>query len=98
MKAIEEWRAKTPNYCKTCGIEISSKATNCVSCSQKLRQVVGRPTREELKLLIREVPFTHIAEIYYVSDNAIRKWCDKYKLPRTKKEINSYSNKEWEDI
>ena len=27
---------------------------------------------------------------------AVRKWCDKYNLPRTKKEINTYSDKEWD--
>lgn len=26
----------------------------------------------------------------------IAKWCDKYNLPRTKKEINTYSDKEWD--
>jgi hypothetical protein len=36
--------------------------------------------------------------MYGVSDNAIRKWCVSEKLPKTKKEIKAYSDKEWEKI
>jgi hypothetical protein len=36
--------------------------------------------------------------MYEVSDNAIRKWCDKEQLPRTKKDIQKYTDKEWEEI
>ena len=45
--------------------------------------------------MIRTLPFTQIGTKYGVTDNAIRKWCDKYELPRTKKEIVSYSDEEW---
>jgi len=55
-------------------------------------------SREELKFLIRSKPFTYIGKMYNVSDNSIRKWCKTYELPSTKKEINSYSDKEWENI
>ena len=55
-------------------------------------------TREELKNLIRTTSFIQIGKQFKVSDNAIRKWCLKFNLPKTKKEINSYSNKEWELI
>ena len=36
--------------------------------------------------------------MYNVSDNAIRKWCKTDNLPSTKKEINFYSNEEWDKI
>ena len=71
------------------------------SHKQKLsinQRMVERPSREELKQLIRTTPFTTIAKQYGVTDNAIRKWCDFENLPRTKKEINSYSDEEWELI
>ena len=55
-------------------------------------------TREQLKKLIREQPFTTIAKSFNVSDNAIRKWCDKFKLPRKKTEIKKYSDQEWKLI
>jgi uncharacterized protein YjcR len=48
--------------------------------------------------MIRVMPFTQIGEQFGVKDNSIRKWCDSMNLPRTKKEINSYSNEEWEKI
>lgn len=56
------------------------------------------PNREELKKLIRSKPFTQIGIQYELTDNSIRKWCDKFNLPRTKKEINSYSDEEWDLI
>lgn len=51
--------------------------------------------REILKELIRTLPFVQIGKKYKVSDNAIRKWCVKMNLPKTKSEINSYSDEEW---
>ena len=55
-------------------------------------------TREELKQKIRQFSFSEIGRNCNVSDNAVRKWCDKYGLPRRKKDINSYSNEEWDKI
>ena len=55
-------------------------------------------TREELKKLIRTKSFVEIGKIYQYSDNNIRKWCDKFKLPRKKSEINQYSDEEWDKI
>jgi uncharacterized protein YjcR len=55
-------------------------------------------SREELKKLIRTTPFTKIADIYNVSDNAIRKWCDKYGLPKKVKDIKSCTDEEWQLI
>ena len=53
------------------------------------------PTREQLKSLIRTTSFLEIGKMYGFSDNAVRKWCDKMNLPRTKKEIKAYSDEEW---
>lgn len=55
-------------------------------------------SRKELKELIRNYPFTKIGNNFGVTDNAIRKWCDKYFLPRTKRDIKKYSDEEWELI
>lgn len=85
-------------FCKDCGVQITiySKSGYCNSCAQKHRaKVQNKPSREELKSLIRTLPFLKIATIYNVSDNAIRKWCDKYSLPRNKKDINNYSDAQW---
>ena len=63
-----------------------------------LSRVCERPSREILKQLIRTTPFTHIAQHYGVTDNAIRKWCDAYSLPRKATEIKKFSDEEWEKI
>ena len=88
------------NFCTNCGTPISSLATFCNKCNHLLNQrvVENRPTREELKNMIRNETFVEIGKKYNVSDNAIRKWCDFENLPRTKKDIKSFSDEEWEII
>ena len=96
--ANKNGREGRENYC---GKEISNGAIRCRECQDKSRQIKIEDlpvTREELKNLIRTTPFTQIGIKYYVSDNAIKKWCDKFNLPRRKKDINSYSDEEWEKI
>lgn len=85
-------------YCKDCGKEISRYSIRCVECSNKDRAKGISITRDELKQLIRTTPFTTIGKQYGVSDNAVRKWCDKYNLPRKASEIKGYSDEEWKFV
>ena len=88
-------------YCVDCGKEISKGSTRCSACSCKSRTISLDEmliSREHLKNLIREKSFSELGRLYNVSDNAIRKWCDKYNLPRTKKAIKEYSEEEWSKI
>lgn len=55
-------------------------------------------SRDELKNKIRNNSFLKIGNEYGVSDNAIRKWCDRYNLPRLSRDIKSYSDEEWDQI
>lgn len=93
-------REEKHNYCIDCGIEILMSSTRCPSCSVKFNGLnnrrVDRPNRNKLKSLIRSQSFVQIAKQYGVTDNAIRKWCDEYSLPRTKREIMKISDNEWE--
>jgi group I intron endonuclease len=91
---------KKHHYCCDCGIEISADATRCNACRGKYKaNNYQLPIdRQELKQLIRTTPFTTIGKHYGVSDNAVRRWCDKYGLPRKAGEIKKYSDKEWETI
>lgn len=95
-------RDKKKNYCINCGKEILLSSTRCLDCSSKIKGLkarkVERPSKEQLKDLIRRLPFTQIGKQFNVTDNAIRKWCDEYNLPRVKKEINKYSDEEWQLI
>ena len=77
---------------------ITPSSTYCTKSLGLVNRTVERPTREELKNLIRTVPFITIGKQFGVSDNAIRKWCKIENLPYTKKEIKSYSDKEWDLI
>ena len=88
-------------FCSCCKKPITkySKSGLCNVCAQRNRaKVKNKPTKEELKKLIRVLPFTKIAESYNVSDNAVRKWCDNYNLPRTKKVIDTYTDEQWAKI
>ena len=87
-------------HCQECGCVITkySKSKLCQTCCKKLQRKVERPSREELKELIRNTPFVKIAEQFGVSDKAICKWCIGENLPSKRKEINSYSDEEWENI
>ena len=102
MKLIEDTKQEEKEYkCSKCGVKITrySKSGLCPSCVQLGKRVVeNRPDREELKKLIREMPFTKIAELYGCSDNAVRKWCDKENLPRKKADIEQYTDEQWSKI
>lgn len=98
-------REKQKKYCIDCGKEITSDAIRCKECYHKSTKGIfiipleEMPvSREELKKLIRTLPFTQIGKQFGVSDNAIRKWCDKYNLPRKSTEIKKFSIEEWEKI
>ena len=89
---------KKDNYCPMCGVKILYESKHCDKCNKILHRTIERPSREELKKMIRNESFVQIGKKYNVADNSIRKWCDSYKLPRTKSEIKSYSDEEWNKI
>lgn len=67
-------------------------------CSSKSQRVSERPSREDLKNLIRNESFLSIGKKFNVTDNTIRKWCKSMNLPFRKTEINKYTNEEWDKI
>lgn len=95
---IEKSKTAKINYCIDCGKPIDAKATRCIKCAAKFRQIVERPTRAQLKEDIRNMPMTQVGKKYGVSDNSIRKWCSKMGLPNKVTKIKSYTDKEWENI
>ena len=96
IQLIQKTKEKE-SFCIDCGKPIYPGSTRCVQCNiiDSRSQIISR---EELKKLIRTKPFTQIGKQFNVSDNAIRKWCDSYNLPRKVSDIKSYSDEEWELI
>lgn len=85
-------------YCLECGKLVSYGNSLCPECSAIKRRVVERPSREDLKEMIREKPFTQIGRLFNVSDNAVKKWCLSYNLPHKKTDIKKYTDDEWSKI
>lgn len=86
------------HYCPICGEETDPYSILCQKCYAKKSRKTEWPSKEELKYLIRNKPFVKIAEGFGVSDKAISKWCKYYNLPYRKREINKYTNEEWNNL
>lgn len=84
-----------PNRCLNCGKIITKSSLHCQECYAKTQRRTERPEREELKQLIRFNSFEALGKQFGVNGNAIRKWCDRYNLPRKKCDIKRYSDEEW---
>ena len=99
QKIIDEINAPGVEYvCVDCHKKVSGNYQRCRFCSAKHNQKVERPTREQLKELIRYHSFISIGDKYGVSDKAIIKWCIAENLPSRKKDIKQYSTEEWNEI
>ncbi len=89
-------------YCVDCGCPVSHNALRCVDCERKKRIIMTTSTkkisRDELKNMIRTKSFVEIGMLFDVTDNAIRKWCKFYKLPFRKKDIDTYTDDEWNQL
>ena len=91
---------KISKKCAVCGKVLSTEnSTLCKECYIKSIQS-PMPSREELKNKIRELNSFKEVALYYdkIGDSLIKTWCKKYNLPTRKKEIDSYSNEEWQNI
>lgn len=78
---------KSTKICTVCSTLVSfrSKTLLCKKCSSELnRKVKNRPSKEELEILIKEKPITHIGKHYCVSDNAVNKWLKYYGIKKMK--------------
>lgn len=72
--------------CLLCGDEFDTKNEQQKYCSSKCNRLaqrrVDRPTKEELQKLVWEMPATHLAAKYNVSNKSIEKWCKNYGIDK----------------
>ncbi|MBQ2397086.1 MAG: hypothetical protein II304_08660 [Bacteroidales bacterium] len=69
--------------CKKCSQTISKKSKQglCSNCYNEKRSE-HIPDKNTLHNLLFNNSFIEVGKMYGVSDNAVRKWCDKYNIPR----------------
>jgi hypothetical protein len=69
---------KPSGACPNCKTPVYGTKFCSVICSAESKRKIKRPSRDELIKLLEKKPYTQIAKIYNVSDNAIRKWAKCY--------------------
>lgn len=83
---------KKHTYCVCCGKEITKggKTNFCNNCYKlTTRKTKHRPCKEDLYNLLINNFFTYVGKMYGVSDNAVRKWCELYGIPKNAKYYRS---------
>lgn len=91
---IRKHSKRIQNYCKQCGKEISSNADYCNTCMGLKRRISERPIPTVLAKEIIEMGFCAVGRKYGVTDNAIRKWCTAYGIPKKKNELIEWLSKQ----
>lgn len=80
------------NQCVACGktIKNNTETNLCSVCFHKSqRKVVNRPSKEALYDLLLKYSFLYVGKMFDVSDNAVRKWCKLYNIPKESKYYRS---------
>lgn len=74
--------------CADCGAVISNGTERCIPCNNLHKRKTDWPSAEELYEYLKSIRgnFSEAALHFGVSDNAVRKWCDAYNLPRHSKD------------
>lgn len=71
---------KIRGRCSICGKSIYQGAKTCNKCRGLKSRKVIRPTKEELREMIKSSTWVEIGKRFSVSDNAIKKWAKSYQL------------------
>lgn len=90
--------SKPVYHCNNCGKRIATNSYLCKGCSNIFQRKVARPSRDELKCLIRTNSFRELGNRFGVSDKAVSKWCVSYNLPSRRCDINNINDDDWVSI
>lgn len=88
-------KTKPLSICPVCGKEFKAEGTQKYCSVECYKQDIksNRPPLIELINSFKESgSFVQVALKYNVTDNAVRKWCDLYQIPRSTKEMKEYIN------
>jgi len=91
-------KTKEKNTCLICGKVIDRRSKYCLSCYKLKNSINSKINKNELKKMIREKSLAEVSRYYKVHVRTLKRWCEKFNLPSTKTEINSYSEEDWEKI
>ena len=80
---------KFNSICSVCGKQKNGYANMCLQC-YKEDKTKNIPTKDVLISLISQYSFCEIGRMFNVSDNAVRKWCKKYSLPFSRKDVRQF--------
>ena len=79
---------KKERRCIVCGGETRCASSKyCVACAHKSQRRVERPQKKHLAKIIIQYGFVGVGQMYGVSDNAVRAWCEQYNMPKNKQEL-----------
>ncbi len=76
---------KIQQFCKHCDRPFEPLKFDQVYCDllcYSKHRARAIPSSEELRKLVMEMPATHVAKIFNVSDVTIKNWCDRFGIPR----------------
>lgn len=85
-------RKELKTLCPCCGGRKHRSAKICNKC-RNAAQSKNVPSKDVMIKLLLEYTFVQIGEMYNVSDNAVRKWCQKYNLPSKSKDVKTFREK-----
>ena len=80
-------------YC-VCGKQINKNSSQCSKCYALSNRRVERPEAVQLAKEIIKMGFCAVGRKYGVTDNAIRKWCITYGIPKKKNELIEWLSKQ----
>lgn len=90
------YKIKEPKIhtCRICGAQVWQEGNLRVTCQHLRARKIERPEPLTLAKMIKENGFEQTGKIFNVSGNAIKRWCDEYKIPRHKAELIAWYNQQ----